>query len=135
MVYNYFVLTLIPCQIWLKFCSILCTLYFMWDFIVWIVCERECEDSRQHWRLKEFSQVTREKTSCKVSHVHNTWLECKKSWQLVFTSISRVRHSREILAKHFVLLFWHIWSTMSSLTLYIPSLPTNWDECLSKRKP
>ena len=71
MIYNYFMLTLIPCQIWLKFCSILCTLYFMWDFIVWIVCERECEDSRQHWRSKEFSQVTREKTSCEVSHVQH----------------------------------------------------------------
>ena len=38
----------------------------MWDFIVWVVCERECEDSRQHWRSKEFSWVAREKTSRKV---------------------------------------------------------------------
>ena len=38
----------------------------MWDFIVWVVCERECEDSRQHWRSKEFLQVAREKTSREV---------------------------------------------------------------------
>ena len=66
MIYNYFVLALIPCQIWLYFYSILCILYFMWDFIVWAVCERVCEDWRQHWRSKEFSWVACEKTSCEV---------------------------------------------------------------------
>ena len=41
-------------------------LVFYVDFIVWVVCERECEDSRLHWRSKEFSWVAREKTSCEV---------------------------------------------------------------------
>ena len=53
-------------------------------------------------------------------------------WQLVFTSISRVRPSHEIPAKHSVLLFCHIWYTMSSPTLYIPSLPTYWEECFQR---
>ena len=53
-IYNYFVLTLILYQIWLYFCSIICTLYFIWDFIVWVVCERECEDSSAYWRKCEF---------------------------------------------------------------------------------
>ena len=38
----------------------------MWDFIVRVVCERECEDSRQNWRSKEFLRVAREKTSREV---------------------------------------------------------------------
>ena len=94
-IYNYFVLALISCQIWFYFCSIICTLYFMWDFIVWVVCEREREESSTYWRQSGFRKKFCKKSSCKVSHVQNTWLECKESWQLVFASISRVRHSRE----------------------------------------
>ena len=32
-----------------RLCSIFCTLYFLWDLFVRVVCEREreCEDSRQ----------------------------------------------------------------------------------------
>ena len=47
----------------------------------------------------------------------------------VFTSVSRVRPSREIPAKQFVLLFCPICSTTSSPTLYIPSLPTDVEKC------
>ena len=46
--------------------------------------------------------------------MHNTWLECEESWQLVFASISMARPSYKIPAKHSVLLFWHIFSTISS---------------------
>ena len=49
---------------------------------------------------------------------HDRW------WQLVFASILQVRPSREILAKHSVLLFCHIWYTISLPTLYIPTLLT-----------
>ena len=41
----------------------------MWDFLVWVVCEKECKDSRHHW-----------------SHVLSTWLECEESWQMVIVS-------------------------------------------------
>ena len=111
------------------------TMYFMWDFIVRVVCERECKDSRSYWRLSGFHEKIREKLSREVNHVQGTWLECEELWQLVFVSNSRVKHSCEIPAKHFILLFWHICSTMSSPTLFIPSLPTYCKECFSKRKP
>ena len=54
---------------------------------------------------------------------HDRW------WQLVFVSISRVRPSHKILAKHSVLLFCHIWYTMSLPTLYIPTspYPNSWE--------
>ena len=134
-IYNYFVLALISCQIWFYFCSIICTLYFMWDFIVWVVCEREREESSTYWRQSGFRKKFCKKSSCKVSHVQNTWLECEESWQLVFASISRVRPSCEIPAKHSVLLFWHICYTMSSPTLYITTLPTYWKVCFLEGKP
>ena len=44
---------------------------------------------------------------------HDRW------WQLVFTSVSRVKPSCEILTKHSILPFCHIWYTRSLLTLYI----------------
>ena len=53
----------------------------------------------------------------------------------VFASNSWVRPSREISAKYSVLLFCHLCSTMSSLTLYIPLLRTYCKEFFSKRKP
>ena len=124
-------LALIPYQIWLYFCSIICILYFIWDFIVWVMCERECEDLSAYWRKCGF----REKPSRKVSHGQSTWLECEESWQLGFVSISQVRPSREIPAKHLVLLFWHIYYTISSCTLYIPPLPTYWEECFQRENP
>ena len=99
------------------------TLYFMWDFIVRVVCEKECEDLRSHWRPSGFLEKIREKLSSEISHVLSTWLECEESWQLVFASNSQVRPSHEIPVKHSILLFFHICSTMSSSTLYISSLP------------
>ena len=58
---------------------------------------------------------------------HDRW------WHLVFASISRVRPSHEIPAKHFVLLFYHIWYIMSLSTLYIPTLPTYWEKCFQRQ--
>ena len=54
---------------------------------------------------------------------------------MILASNSQVRPSHEIPVKHFIFLFWHICSTMSSPTLYIPSLSTYCKECFSKRKP
>ena len=49
--------------------------------------------------------------------------------QLCLTSISWVRPSREISARHSVLPDCTIWYTLSVLTLYISTLPTNAKEC------
>ena len=95
-IFNYFVLALIPCQIWLYFYSITCTLYFMWDFIVWVVCKRECEHLSTYRRQSGFREKIREKISCEVSHMQSTRLECEELWQLVFGSNSLVRPSRKI---------------------------------------
>ena len=40
--------------------------------------------------------------------------------------------SRKILAKHSILLFCHIWYTISLPTLY---LPTYWEECFHRENP
>jgi len=50
MIYNYFVLALISCQIWLSLCSIFCNLYFMWDFYC-----KGCVWQRV-WRLKAIEE-------------------------------------------------------------------------------
>ena len=60
---------------------------------------------------------------------HDSW------WQLVFASVSRVRPSREIPAKHSVLPICHIRYTLSLLTLYIFSLPTYVEECFHRENP
>lgn len=60
---------------------------------------------------------------------HDNW------WQLVFVSGSQVRLSREIPTKHSVLPICHVWYTRFLHTLYIPTLPTYWEECFSERKP
>ena len=99
------------------------TPYFMWDFIVWVVCEREGEDSSLHWRRSGFHGYLASKLPAGI------W------WQLVFASILWVRPSPEIPAKHFVLLFWLICSTISSPILYIPTLPSYCEECFLERKP
>ena len=49
--------------------------------------------------------------------------------QLVFASISRVRPSHETHTKHFVLSNCHFWYTLSMPTLFIPTLPTDVEEC------
>ena len=48
---------------------------------------------------------------------------------------SRVRSSREISTKHSVLPICHIWYTKSPHTLYIPKLPTFWEECFHRENP
>ena len=70
-----------------------------------------------------------------MKHVPSTWLECEESWQLVFASVFRVRPSREIPANRSILLFCHIWYTLSLTTLYIPTLPTYVEECFQREKP
>ena len=105
----------------------------MWDFIVRVVCERECENSRHYWRQSGFHKKFHEKPSREMGHMQSTWLECEESWQLVFMIISRVRPSCKILVRHSVFLFWHICYTMSLPTLYISSLPTYCKECFSER--
>ena len=54
---------------------------------------------------------------------HGRW------WQLVVASVSRVRPSRKIPKKYSLLPICHIWYTLSSLILYIPTLPTYVEEC------
>ena len=49
--------------------------------------------------------------------------------QLCLASISQVRPSRETPTRHFVMLVCTIWYTLSVPTLYIPTLPTNVEEC------
>ena len=48
------------------------TLYFMWDFIVWGVRDRECEDSNSYWRQSGFRKKIHKKPSCEVSYVQST---------------------------------------------------------------
>ena len=49
--------------------------------------------------------------------------------QLIFASISWVRPSCETPAKHSVLPDYHFWYTLSIPTLFIPTLPTDVEEC------
>ena len=51
------------------------------------VIERECEDL-SYWRLKRFSQVSRDLASREVMHMPCTLLECKESVQME-TAVSR----------------------------------------------
>ena len=53
--------------------------------------------------------------------------------QLVFASISWVKPSRETPVKHSVLPDYHFWYTLSVLTLFIPTLPTNVEECFREK--
>ena len=50
----------------------------MWDFIVRVVCERECEDLGQ-LKTKEVFMGSSHVTFRKVNHVLSTWLECEES--------------------------------------------------------
>ena len=59
---------------------------------------------------------------------HDRW------WQLVFASVSQVRPSHEIPAKHFVLEICHILYTLSIPILYIPTLPTYVEEFFFREK-
>ena len=59
-IYNYFMLDLISCQIWLLLYSILYIMYSIWDLFVKVVCERESVKTQGNWRLKLFLRVARE---------------------------------------------------------------------------
>ena len=107
----------------------------MWDFIVRVVCERECEDLRHHWRSKEFSRVAREKTSREVKPCAQHMIGMRKVMTDGDSWFSRVKPSREIPAKHSVLPFCHSWYIRSLPTLYIPTLPTYWKEYFQRENP
>ena len=85
----------------------------MWDLFVRVVRERdrECEDSKQLKSKVVFADSLQvgflQSEACAL---HMTEMQrVKTGWrQLVFTSVSRVKPSREILMKHFVLLNCHI---------------------------
>ena len=111
---------------------------FMWDFTVRIVYERECENLRQLKTKEVFAGSSREaflQSEAYAQHMTRMWRVMTGWWQLVFMSVSRVRPSREIPAKHAVLLFCHICSTTSSPILYIPSLPIYVEECFQRENP
>ena len=83
----------------------------MWDFIVKVVCERECEDLRQLKTKAVFagsSRVGFPRSEACAQHM-TRMQRVKTGWrQLVFTNVSRVRPFREILAKYSVLPICHI---------------------------
>ena len=99
-------------------------------------CERErecvCEGSRQ---LKTKAVFTGSSwvsfLQSEACALHMTRMQrVRTRWrQLVFVSVSRVRPSHEIPAKHSVLLNYHFWYTLFVPTLYIPPLHTYVEEC------
>ena len=106
----------------------------MWDFSIRVVCE----DSRQLKTKEVFvsnSQEAFSRSEACAQHMTGMRRVMTRWWQLVFTSVSRVRPSYEITMKHSILLFRHIWYTLSLPTLYIPTLPTYVEVCLSEKKP
>ena len=110
----------------------------MWDFIVRVVCERECEDSRQLKTKEVFEGSSREAfrwSEVCAQHMTGMWKVMTGWWQLVFASVSRVRPSREMPAKHSILPIFHIWYTRSLPTPYILTLPTYVEECFQRENP
>ena len=96
------------------------------------VWERECEDSRQLKTKAVFAGSSRVSfPRSEVCAPHMIGMRRVKTgwWQLGFANVSRVRPSREILAKHSVLLKCHFWYILSLPTLFIPILPTDVEEC------
>ena len=96
------------------------------------VWERESEDLRKLKTKAVFvgsSWVGFPRSEACAHHITGM-RRVRTGWgQLVFASVSWVRPSREIPAKHSVLLICHIWYTLSIPTLYIPTLPTDVEEC------
>ena len=80
-------------------------LYFMWDFLVWVVCEKECKDSRHHW-----------------SHVLSTWLECEESWQMVTAGFCEYfagkAFSRDTRKTFYFAIFSYLIHHVSTYTIY-----------------
>ena len=83
----------------------------MWDLFVRVVCERECENSRQLKTKAVFAGSSRVGFPWSEAYaLHMTGMQkVRTGWrQLVFVSVSWVRPSCEIPAKHFVLINCHI---------------------------
>ena len=100
------------------------------------VWERVCEDSRLLKTKVIFAGSLR--VGFLRSEAYAQYMtgmrRVKTGWrQLVFGSVSWVRLSSEISAKHSVLLNCHIWYTLSVSTLYIPTLPIDVEECFWKK--
>ena len=82
-IYNYFVLALIPCQIWLQFFfNLMYSIFYMGFLCKGCVWERVWR-LKAKCRAKKISWVAHEKPSREVKHVISTWLECEESWQMV----------------------------------------------------
>ena len=97
-----------------------------------------CEDSRQLKTKAVFissPQASSSWSEACAQHMTGMQRVMTRWWQLVFANVSRVRSSRKIPTKHFVLLFFHIWYTLSLSTLYIPTLPTYVEECFKRENP
>ena len=83
----------------------------MWDLFVRVVCERECENSRQLKTKAVFAGSSRVGFPwSEACALHMTGMQkVRTGWrQLVFVSVSWVRPSCEIPVKHFVLINCHI---------------------------
>ena len=75
---------------------------------------------------------------CKGRVWERVWNSRQSEEQRSFRSVSWVRLSCEIPAKHFVLPICHIWYTRSLHTLYIPilpTLPTYWNSAFQRENP
>ena len=85
------------------------------------VCERVWR-FKTHWRSKVFSWVAHEKPSREVKHVLSAWLEYEESWQMMtagFMSVSWVKPSYKIPAKHSILPICYMIHQVSTHTIYI----------------
>ena len=107
-------------------------------FIVRFNCKGSVWERERAWRPKQiedwrvFADSLRlcipRNDACAL-HMTGMW-RVRTEWrQLCFASSSWVRPSHETLAKHSFLSDCPIWYTLSVSTLYIPTLPTNVEEC------
>ena len=106
------------------------------------MCERERESvcvcvktqGNEDWSIfAGSSQVSNLRSDACTLHMTGMRRVRTGKRQLCFTSVSRVKPSREIPMKHFVLLDCHFWYTLSVPTLYIPTLPTDVEEWFRKK--
>ena len=105
---------------------------FYVGFLVRVVRERDCKDSRQSEEQEVFTSSSQEafpRSEACAQHMTRMRRVRTRWWQLVFASVLQVRPSHEIPAKHFILPICHMWYTLSLPALYIPTLPTNIEEC------
>ena len=107
-------------------------------FIVGFNCKDYAWERESVWRLKQIedwrvfagsSRLSISWNNAYALHMTGMW-KVRTGWkQLCFVSSSQVRPSRERLAKHSILPNCPIWYTLSVPTLYIPTLPTNVEQC------